>query len=185
MKLLTGPDKTRLTGTCSINSVSHYYTYKKWVSLPIERLTLGNIVNFSIMRIVNRLFSTRRRLLHSLALSSVRGSTFPPLIESTLPAYYEDVLLSKYASRPALICLQERPRAHGGLSNSSRADFNLGRSDCLAWDYFELHEHVKATARGLIGIGVNKGDRIGVLMGNNRYEVLILSWRRCFVVNRL
>lgn len=46
---------------------------------------------------------------------------------------------------------------------------NLGRSDCLAWDFDEFNIHISALARGLVGLGVAKGDRVGVVMGNNRY----------------
>lgn len=44
----------------------------------------------------------------------------------------------------------------------------MGVSRHLAWDYVELDGHVQALARGLLDLGVKKGDRVGVLMGNNR-----------------
>lgn len=46
---------------------------------------------------------------------------------------------------------------------------NLGVTGHLAWDFEEFDRHVKAMARGLLSMGVNKGDRVGVIMGNNRY----------------
>lgn len=98
-----------------------------------------------------------------LTLSHVQGPTQPPLIDDTLTAYFENELLTKYASRPALICKKERPRPHGGPTSR-----NLGRSDNLAWDFEEFHGHIQALARGLVALGVKKGDRVGVVMGNNR-----------------
>lgn len=43
---------------------------------------------------------------------------------------------------------------------------NLGVERHLAWDFEEFGRHVDAVARGLIGMGVGKGDRVGVIMGN-------------------
>ena len=39
----------------------------------------------------------------------------------------------------------------------------------LAWSFGEMDEQVRALARGLIGLDVKKGDRVGVIMGNSRY----------------
>ncbi|KAH9077898.1 acetyl-CoA synthetase-like protein [Lactarius deliciosus] len=72
--------------------------------------------------------------------------------------------------RPALICLQERPRAHGGPLPSSK-----GGEGHLAWDFNEFDNHINALARGLIGLGVKKGDRVGVIMGNTSTYAM-LQW---------
>lgn len=45
---------------------------------------------------------------------------------------------------------------------------NLGTSSHLAWSFAEFDRHINALARGLLRMGVQKGDRVGVLMGNNR-----------------
>ncbi|KAL5498673.1 hypothetical protein ACEPAH_2028 [Sanghuangporus vaninii] len=114
------------------------------------------------------LSSTKRRLSTTsarrnlLALSRVEGAKEPPLNESTLTRYFDKELLSKLASRPALISKKERPRAHAGPLQS-----NLGRSDCLAWSFEEFGRHIDALAYGLIDMGVKEGDRVGVVMGNN------------------
>lgn len=46
-----------------------------------------------------------------------------------------------------------------------------GERGYLAWDYEEFDRNVMALARGLVGLGVKKGDRVGVVMGNNRCAV--------------
>lgn len=46
---------------------------------------------------------------------------------------------------------------------------NLGVTRHLASDFDEFDRHVKAMARGLLGMGAKKGNRVGVIMGNNRY----------------
>jgi long-subunit acyl-CoA synthetase (AMP-forming) len=45
----------------------------------------------------------------------------------------------------------------------------MGVERHLAWDFNEFDSHISALARGLVGLGVNKGDRVGVIMGNTRY----------------
>ncbi|KAG1902364.1 acetyl-CoA synthetase-like protein [Suillus fuscotomentosus] len=83
-------------------------------------------------------------------------------------------ILGKHAHRPALICTQERPRAHGGPPSR-----NLNVINHLAWDFDEFDKHIRALARGLVAMGVRKGDRVAVLMGNNSgvflYEALTQS----------
>ena len=98
-------------------------------------------------------------------LSSVQGITYPPLDTRTLPDYFYSSILTSHSSRPALVCCAERPRAHGGPPSR-----NLGVARKLAWDFEEFERHVAALARGLVGLGVRKGDRVAVIMGNNRYK---------------
>ena len=98
-----------------------------------------------------------------LTLSAVEGPKDPPLVHKSLPAYFNEDILARHADRPALICRREPPRHHGGPRSH-----NLGVDTHLAWSFGELDEHTRALARGLIGLGVRKGDRVGVIMGNNR-----------------
>lgn len=99
-----------------------------------------------------------------LALSIVEGPSEPPLISKTLPAYFREAILQVHGERPALISPQEHPRPHGGpLSHP------VGDARYLRWDFAEFDRHIQALARGLLGLGVKKGDRVGVIMGNNRY----------------
>ena len=100
-----------------------------------------------------------------LTKSSVQGPLEPPLSTKTLAQYFETEVLDKYHARPALICRKEAARAHGGPPTH-----NLGRvSSCLAWSFEEFDRHINALARGLLSVGVQPGDRVGVIMGNNRY----------------
>lgn len=96
-----------------------------------------------------------------LTTSFTKGPLEPPLLPHTLPGFWKDEILEKYGSRPALIARSEEPRAHGGPVSK-----NLGLTRHLAWDYEEFNRHVDAVARGLLGMGVRKGDRVGVIMGN-------------------
>lgn len=108
-----------------------------------------------------------RRLI---TLSSVEGPSQPPLERRTLPVYFRDEIFGKHAERRALISRQERPRTHGGPPSP-----NTGVHSHLSWDFQEFYRHINATARGLISLGVKKGDRVGVIMGNNSAYAL-LQW---------
>ncbi|KAF8273702.1 hypothetical protein EI94DRAFT_1776296 [Lactarius quietus] len=105
-----------------------------------------------------------------ITLSAVEGARHPPLDNRTLPEYFSSEILSRRSERPALICLQERPRAHGGPLPSSK-----GVEGHLFWDFNEFDNHINALARGLVGLGVKKGDRVGVIMGNTSAYAM-LQW---------
>lgn len=106
----------------------------------------------------------------TLTISSVQGPLEPPLSTKTLPAYFTTEVLRKHAHRPALICRKEKPRSHGGPPSR-----NLGSPSRLAWDFEEFDRHINALARGLLGMGVKKGDRVGVIMGNTSAYAM-LQW---------
>ena len=78
---------------------------------------------------------------------------------------------NKYSpwTRPALLCRAESPDALGGRPQASSAPH-------LAWSFAELDAHVAALARGLLAMGVKKGDRVGVVMGNNRCVLSFSLW---------
>ncbi|KAI0360476.1 acyl-CoA synthetase [Trametes cingulata] len=97
-----------------------------------------------------------------LTMSAVEGPTEPPLVAKTLPAYFREDILDVHGARPALIARQEQIRPHGGPLSR-----NLGDARYLAWDFTEFDRHIQALARGLLDLGVKKGDRVGVIMGNN------------------
>ena len=111
----------------------------------------------------SRSTSTHTVLAEPLTLSEVEGPKHPPLVSKTLPAYFRDDILNVHGGRQALIARQEPARPYGGPRGR-----NLGDAPYLAWDFGEFERNVQALARGLLGLGVRKGDRVGVIMGNNR-----------------
>lgn len=120
-----------------------------------------------------RLVSTSLRspcFRRRITLSAVEGAREPSLDNRTLPEYFSAEVLSRRSDHPALICRQEHPRAHGGPLSK-----NMGVERHLAWDFNEFDSHIKALARGLVGLGVNKGDRVGVIMGNTSAYAM-LQW---------
>lgn len=107
---------------------------------------------------------TRGQISRSLATSFVRGPTDPPLLLETLPELFANRLLREHSSKTALISAHEGPRPHGGPLMASSA-----KSRYLTWNYEHMDKHVAALARGMVDIGVKRGDRVGVIMGNCRY----------------
>ena len=97
---------------------------------------------------------TRPAVGTATRLSYVKGTDAPPLSNETLPSFYEKELLTNFATRPALVSGHEP----------------AGGSGCLRWSYGELWKQANNLARGLIGLGVTKGSRVGVVMGNNRCD---------------
>ena len=75
--------------------------------------------------------------------SYAKGETTPALIEQTIGANFEGTVA-----------------AHG--DNEALVEFASGRR----WTYAELDRDVNALARGLIGAGIAKGDRVGVWSPN-------------------
>ncbi|KAF8999106.1 acetyl-CoA synthetase-like protein [Cyathus striatus] len=105
-----------------------------------------------------------------ITFSAVQGPTIPPLSTKTLTHFFNSEILEKHGHRPALICRMEAPRAHGGPPSA-----NMGRHSHLAWDFGEFDRHINSLARGLLAMGVQKGDRVGVIMGNNSAYAM-LQW---------
>ena len=101
-----------------------------------------------------------RRLI---TLSAVQGPTKPPLDLRTLSEYFYSEILEHNSERRALVCRAEKPWGHGGPLSR-----NMGITQHLAWDFDEFERHVTSLARGFVAMGVKKGDRVGVIMGNNR-----------------
>ena len=75
--------------------------------------------------------------------SYAKGETEPGLIEETIGANFERTVA-----------------AHG--ENEALVEFASGRR----WTYAELDRDVNALARGLMGAGIEKGDRVGVWAPN-------------------
>ncbi|BCR89341.1 putative AMP-binding enzyme [Aspergillus chevalieri] len=76
--------------------------------------------------------------------SYARGSSEPPLIESTVGDHFAKVV-SEYGDRTAVIARHQQGRL----------------------TYSELDAKSNALARGLESVGVGTGDRVGVMLGNS------------------
>ncbi|KAL0948787.1 hypothetical protein HGRIS_008917 [Hohenbuehelia grisea] len=113
------------------------------------------------------------RRIH-LTQSYVEGPIEPPLDRRTLPQFWNDKILAHHASRPALVVRQEHPRVHAGPVSWSQVD-SQSEKQCLRWTFEEMDRHVGALARGLVAMGVQPGDRVGVIMGNNSAYAM-LQW---------
>jgi fatty-acyl-CoA synthase len=83
------------------------------------------------------------------ALSYVHGAANVPLIGETVGVNF-DRAVSQWGDRPALIVRQQGAR----------------------WSYRELGERADALAAGLLALGLNPGDRIGIWSPNNTEWVL-------------
>ncbi|ETW75925.1 hypothetical protein HETIRDRAFT_436850 [Heterobasidion irregulare TC 32-1] len=113
-----------------------------------------------------------------LTLSAVEGAQEPPLDQRTLPEFFTNEILANHRARPALICSHELPRPHGGPLSR-----NLGVEGHLAWDFDEFDMNISALARGLVGLGVKKGDRVAIVMGNNSAYAM-LQWA-CSIIGAI
>ena len=110
-------------------------------------------------RVLTRRAASHTKLVHSLSIT--QGPTHPPLDNCTLPDYWDATITSR-GHRPALICRREPAHPHGGpLQPDSDTKH-------LSWSFGTFNEHIRALAAGLVALGVKKGDRVGVVMGNNR-----------------
>jgi fatty-acyl-CoA synthase len=78
------------------------------------------------------------------ALSYAHGASNMALIGETIGRYF-DTTVGRWGDRPALIACQQGIR----------------------WSWCELREKVDAFAAGLIGLGLNPGERIGIWSPNN------------------
>ncbi|HXQ84403.1 MAG TPA: AMP-binding protein, partial [Xanthobacteraceae bacterium] len=87
--------------------------------------------------------------MSELKLSYVHGASAQPLIGETIGQFFDDAC-SKWASRPALIVRHQKVRL----------------------SYGELRQAVDKLAAGLLTLGLQPGDRIGIWSPNNSEWVL-------------
>ncbi|WP_311223641.1 MULTISPECIES: AMP-binding protein [unclassified Acidovorax] len=83
-------------------------------------------------------------------LSYDRGTTDVPLIEQTLGAFFDD-MVRQGPDRLALVSLHQN----------------------LRYTYGQLHAEVRRLASALLGLGLQKGDRVGIWSHNNAEWVLM------------
>jgi fatty-acyl-CoA synthase len=84
------------------------------------------------------------------ALSYVHGSAGPPLVAATIAAFLDDVAAQK-GGREALVCVQQGVR----------------------WTYAELKAQADAFAAGLLALGLEPGDRLGIWSPNRAEWVAV------------
>jgi fatty-acyl-CoA synthase len=84
------------------------------------------------------------------SLSYVHGASSTSLLGDTMGQLL-DRIAATYPQRPALVV----------------------RSQRIRWNYTELHAEVERTAAGLLGLGLEPGDRIGIWAPNRAEWVLM------------
>jgi len=84
------------------------------------------------------------------ALSYVHGSAGPPLVAATIGAFLDDVAAQKGA-REAVVCVEQGVR----------------------WTYAELKAQADAFAAGLLALGLEPGDRVGIWSPNRAEWVAV------------
>ncbi|NML47289.1 AMP-binding protein [Ramlibacter sp. G-1-2-2] len=89
-------------------------------------------------------------MLDDPRLAQARGPQEPPLIEQTIPAFF-DAIAQKQPDHPALVSRHQGRR----------------------YSYGELRTASRQLASALLGLGLRKGDRIGIWSHNNAEWVLM------------
>ncbi|KAL2812391.1 hypothetical protein BJX63DRAFT_247590 [Aspergillus granulosus] len=85
-----------------------------------------------------------------LTQSYARGPTEPPLFETTIGEHFAGIV-SSYGDKTAVISKHQNDRA----------------------SYASLDAKSNALARGLESVGVRKGDRVGVMLGNSMEHAIV------------
>jgi AMP-binding enzyme len=109
-------------------------------------------------------------------LSQVAGPTDEPLLEGTLGGFFNK-LVARQGDRPALVSRHEPLDPYGDRSPR----WSGAAADCLRWSYSQFDEHIDQLARGLLQMGIQKGDRVGVFMLNSS-SYAALQWATAKVV---
>ncbi|KAI1875889.1 uncharacterized protein JN550_001385 [Neoarthrinium moseri] len=103
-----------------------------------------------------------RRGAATARLSYAEGPTEPPLLRQTVPDHFATVV-SKYGDRPAVIC---RAPTVGDLLPSIPASQAGSSSGSTTLTYEALDSMSNTLANSLRSLGVKKGDRVAVSLGN-------------------
>ncbi|KAL8386963.1 hypothetical protein RB595_010262 [Gaeumannomyces hyphopodioides] len=96
-------------------------------------------------------------------LSISHGPQEPPLLTHTIPEHFASVV-SKHGDRPAVICRSPTAAASAFPQQPAPGRVPAARETILT--YHELDRLSGALARSLRGLGVRKGDRVAVSLGN-------------------
>lgn len=112
-----------------------------------------------------------------LSTSFVRGPTKQnALLTQTFPKFYEERIMPEFSSTLALVSTHETPNPH----NAPRSTLSESNK-YLRWSFEDMHRHASALARGMVQMGVRKGDRVGVVMGNTRCVYISFIHQSCMV----
>lgn len=93
----------------------------------------------------------REHAHQSSKLSIIHGPKFPPMLKTTLGRLLNDQCL-KHGGKIAVICTSIGDRI----------------------SYHELRERSRIIAKGLLSLGIQPGDRVGILAGNRAEYVELL-----------
>ncbi|GAP86606.2 putative AMP-binding enzyme [Rosellinia necatrix] len=103
----------------------------------------------------------QRRGFATPGMSYVEGPTDPPLLPHTIPEHFASIV-SRYGDQPAVMA--RRPTAPDGAP---------GDPGTTVLTYAELDVLSDAAARSLRSLGVRKGDRVAVSLGNVAESVVM------------
>lgn len=82
-------------------------------------------------------------------------------------------MVEKYPTSPALISSWEKWDVHSHEFAGGAVEETGGK--CIRWTFAEMDKEVDRLARGLLAMGLRKGDRVAVYLGNGSSYAL-LQW---------
>jgi len=107
-----------------------------------------------------------------LLLSRVSGPTDKPLSNQSLGECW-DSLVNKYSNNQALIVRHEPNNQH---SNNLNRKTGVAKDDaCIRWSFTDMDDHIQRISKGLIDLGVQRGDVVAVLMMVSSWELYRLG----------
>ncbi|KAG8962345.1 hypothetical protein FRC03_004322 [Tulasnella sp. 419] len=140
--------------------------------LDKTRLLLAEKPSWRHLRNTTHRYHSTTRKQHSasqlLESSYVEGPLHPPLHQSTIYEYFLSAIIAKHGDKTALVSCHEPAEQHGG-------PLQQDPSSNIHWNFEEMDIRAAALSRGLSQIGITKGDRVAVVMGNCSAYAL-LQW---------
>ncbi|KAG8926362.1 hypothetical protein FRC02_008950 [Tulasnella sp. 418] len=140
--------------------------------LDKTRLLLAEKPSWRHLRNTTHRYHSTTRKQHSasqlLESSYVEGPLHPPLHQSTIYEYFLSAIIAKHGDKTALVSCHEPAEQHGGPRQQDP-------SSNIHWNFEEMDIRAAALSRGLSQIGITKGDRVAVVMGNCSAYAL-LQW---------
>ncbi|KAL1882030.1 hypothetical protein VTK73DRAFT_2744 [Phialemonium thermophilum] len=128
------------------------------IPASIPRLCCEHVYGFDRHR-TTKWVQREARYLSNLAKSIARGPSEPPLLHQTIPEHFASIV-SRYGDRLAVVA--RRPAT--GKEIETPRDLSEAREISLTYDALDLASNVLAGS--LRTLGVKKGDRVAVSLGN-------------------